>query len=208
MNKTFCGLSKLAFQNPKTWSQNGESRDVLATYKSKTDEKQLWNVRSFPDGTRNCYTLEPSGDKGTRYLIRARFMYGNYDSKDETTAFDLHIGVDFWARVDISSAEAIVTKEIMHVPPSKRVYVCLMNTGSGVPFISVLELRPMVESDVYQSPAGTALLLYGRYDFGLVTNQSYLRSAHQSLLQVDIVLNFISFPSFLRRKKTVNWLNL
>ena len=127
-------------------------------------------------------------------------MYGNYDNKDETPAFDLHIGVDFWDRVNISSAEAIVTKEIIHVPLSKRVYVCLVNTGSGVPFISVLELRPIIYSQVYESPTGTALLLYDRYDFGSETNQSFMRS-DLPLTQVDHALHMTSFL-ILRRKQS------
>ncbi|KAK7831734.1 putative lrr receptor-like serine/threonine-protein kinase [Quercus suber] len=39
------------------------------------------NLRSFPQGTRNCYTLRPEQGKNNNYLIRARFVYGNYDVK-------------------------------------------------------------------------------------------------------------------------------
>ncbi|CAA6667505.1 unnamed protein product [Spirodela intermedia] len=49
------------------------------------------NLRSFPNGTRNCYTLSPV-QSGDRYLIRAGFLYGNYDGRGSPPIFDLHIG--------------------------------------------------------------------------------------------------------------------
>ncbi|KAK7817685.1 putative lrr receptor-like serine/threonine-protein kinase [Quercus suber] len=34
--------------------------------------------------------------------------------------------------------------DIIHVPLSDTIFVCLINTGSGIPFISALELRPLI----------------------------------------------------------------
>ncbi|KAK7823933.1 putative lrr receptor-like serine/threonine-protein kinase [Quercus suber] len=41
------------------------------------------NLRSFPQGTRNCYTLRPEQGKNNNYLIRAVFAYGNYDGENQ-----------------------------------------------------------------------------------------------------------------------------
>ncbi|CAA6672835.1 unnamed protein product [Spirodela intermedia] len=74
------------------------------------------NVRSFPDGTRNCYTLRPLV-RGAKYRVNAEFLYGNYDGLGRPPTFDLYLGVNLW--------------------------VCLVNTGNGTPFISALKLRPL-----------------------------------------------------------------
>ena len=98
------------------------------------------NVRSFPEGARNCYTLEPEKGKGNKYLIRAFFMYGNYDSKNQLPVFKLYLGVDKWDTIKFKNSNKIVRKEIIHIPKTDYIDVCLVNNGSGIPFISALEL--------------------------------------------------------------------
>ena len=96
-------------------------------------------------------------------------MYGNYDSKNDLPTFDLYIGVDLWKTVIIKNALDTVDTEILHIPSSDQIYVCLVNTNFGTPFISVLELRPL-KGQAYKSEA-TSLLLKERYDYGSATNQ-------------------------------------
>ncbi|RVW52010.1 putative leucine-rich repeat receptor-like protein kinase [Vitis vinifera] len=52
------------------------------------------NVRSFPEGAKNCYTLRPQQGKDHKYLIRASFMYGNYDSKNQLPVFKLYVALE------------------------------------------------------------------------------------------------------------------
>ncbi|PON84284.1 Malectin-like carbohydrate-binding domain containing protein, partial [Trema orientale] len=153
------------------FTETGENFDVSPQYKLQTKIQQFWNVRSFPNGARNCYTLNPIQGKNTRYLIRARFMYGNYDQIDHVPAFDLHLGVDFWDSVNLEFAGTPMDKEIIHVSTSDYIYVCLVNTGYGTPFISALELRAL-DNQAYVSPSGTALQLFKRYDFGTTSNHA------------------------------------
>ncbi|CBI36025.3 unnamed protein product, partial [Vitis vinifera] len=122
------------------------------------------NVRSFPEGNKNCYTLRPEGGKGNKYLIRARFMYGNYDSNNHLPKFKLYLGTDEWVTVNIEDASAYIREEIIHVPTTDDIYVCLVNIGGGTPFISTLELRPLNNSIYDQSEQGS-LLLFNRWDF-------------------------------------------
>ncbi|MQM12310.1 hypothetical protein Taro_045224 [Colocasia esculenta] len=56
---------------------------------------QYQSLRSFPEGTRNCYRLSPVRPDG-KYLVRAGFYHGNYDGKNSSPVFDLHIGVNLW----------------------------------------------------------------------------------------------------------------
>ncbi|KAM4100048.1 hypothetical protein ACB094_05G039300 [Castanea mollissima] len=109
------------------------------------------NLRSFPLGTRNCYTLRPEQGKNNNYLIRATFLYGNYDGENRQPVFDLHLGVNAW-------------NNIIHVPLTDYIDVCLINTGHGVPFISSLELR-LLDNSIYQTQ-GRALVKIWGYDVG------------------------------------------
>jgi hypothetical protein len=55
----------------------GSSHSIAPEYKTGVQE-QVKNLRSFPEGIRNCYRVNVT--KGTRYLIRATFFHGNYDN--------------------------------------------------------------------------------------------------------------------------------
>ncbi|XP_048139567.1 probable LRR receptor-like serine/threonine-protein kinase At4g29180 [Rhodamnia argentea] len=107
--------------------------------------QQSKNLRAFPNGTRNCYTLMPHVGKGNTYLVRASFWYGDYDGKNQTPAFDLHIDGNYWTTVNTPSWSYA---EIAYTIPRDYIQVCLVNTGSGVPFISALELR-LLDNSTY-----------------------------------------------------------
>ncbi|XP_030968231.1 putative leucine-rich repeat receptor-like serine/threonine-protein kinase At2g19230 [Quercus lobata] len=122
--------------------------------------RYLKNLRRFPQGKRNCYTLRPEQGKNNNYMIRARFFYGNYDGKNQTPAFDLQIGVNEWVTVNTDDG----FYHVIHVPLTDYIDVCLVNTGQGVPYISALELRHL-DNSIYHT-AGGALTNIVRYDIG------------------------------------------
>ncbi|XP_019196779.1 PREDICTED: putative leucine-rich repeat receptor-like protein kinase At2g19210 isoform X2 [Ipomoea nil] len=134
-------------------------------------DTQWTSVTSFPKGIRNCYTLRPAQGKLNKYLIRARFVYGNYDGNadKQLPQFDLHLGVQSWDTVvfDPKDDPSIVDKEIIHTPSSDLIHVCLVNTGLGTPFISVLELRPLKISMYPDVSAGWSMMMKKqRFDIG------------------------------------------
>ncbi|GMN37095.1 hypothetical protein TIFTF001_006535 [Ficus carica] len=142
----------------------GTSNGIAPEYKDGLQE-QVKNLRSFPEGIRNCYKVNVR--KGTRYLIRATFLYGNYDGRDSTPEFDLHLGANFWDTVKFSNVSINAIKEILHIPSQDYVRVCLVNTGSGTPFISALEFRPMSSQVYYNNTAPSeSLALVLRLDIG------------------------------------------
>ncbi|KAL8093836.1 hypothetical protein AgCh_035641 [Apium graveolens] len=142
----------------------GESKTILPIHRASDLEKQFLTLRSFPQGTRNCYTLKPAQGPGNRYLIRAQFMYGNYDSKGLIPRFDLHLGVEKWDTISFNKTTSQKLSEIIHVPTSDYIHVCLVNTGHGTPFISSLELR-YFNNSMYTAEFGS-LKLFARLDFG------------------------------------------
>lgn len=127
----------------------------------------LSDLRSFPQGNKNCYTLKPEAGKGSLNLIRASFLYGNYDGENRLPEFDLYLDVNFWSAVTFGNASDIVTREIIGFAQSDVINICLLNKGLGTPFISALELRPL-NSSTYKTEFGTnaSLVLFERLDIG------------------------------------------
>ncbi|TVU20528.1 hypothetical protein EJB05_36741, partial [Eragrostis curvula] len=145
----------------------GTNRNISAAYVTPTISKLYLTVRSFPNGTRNCYTL-PTANSGHKFLLRAMFKYGNYDGLNRPPVFDLYVGVNWWTTVNVTNADTLVMAEAIVVVPDDFVQVCLVNTGTGTPFISVLELRPL-KSTLYpqaNETLGQGLVLVGRLSFG------------------------------------------
>ncbi|KAK4836854.1 hypothetical protein QYF36_004123 [Acer negundo] len=153
-----------------TFTESGVSYNISSEYNRDTLEQSFLTVRSFPEGMKNCYTLKPTLGDGM-FLIRASFMYGNYDGQNKLPSFYLLLGADVWDSVELADASTILSKEIIHFPPKKYVHVCLVNNGSGTPFISSLELRPL-KNPSYAAFPEISLLLYRRLDIGSTANDN------------------------------------
>ncbi|KAF4381686.1 putative leucine-rich repeat receptor-like protein kinase At2g19210 [Cannabis sativa] len=146
----------------------GVSNTISVEHHSDTLEQQFSTLRSFPQGHKNCYTLRPADGKGNKYLIRARFLYGNYDGKMIVPGFDVYLGANKWGSVKLDNVSIVVSMEIIHIPKADYIFVCVVNTGHGTPFISALELRTLKNSTY--APVEAAVL-YRRYDVGSASNK-------------------------------------
>ncbi|KAM1011194.1 hypothetical protein FF1_046432 [Malus domestica] len=160
-NSTWSGITYISDEN---FVATGERKLVLPEHKNTYSP--LYNsLRSFPKGIRNCYKINVTSK--TKYLIRAGFFYGNYDGQNEVPQFEIHLGPNLWDTVK-SEATKI---ELIHVPLQNYVHVCLVKKGSGVPFISVIELRPLTDAS-YKTVKGSLSLLL-RSDTGLTADREY-----------------------------------
>ncbi|CAL4990387.1 unnamed protein product [Urochloa decumbens] len=162
--------TSLYYAPDAAFTDTGSNHDISDDYITPELSRIHRNVRSFPDGERNCYTLR-SLMAGSKYLVRATFKYGDYDRLSRPPIFDLYVGVNFMSEVNISDPDAVVILEAVVVVVDDVVQVCLVNTGTGTPFISGLELRPLKDSLYPQANATQGLLLLGRRNFG-PTNKS------------------------------------
>ncbi|CAL4978957.1 unnamed protein product [Urochloa decumbens] len=162
--------TSLSYAPDAAFTDTGSNHDISDDYITPELSRIHRNVRSFPDGKRNCYTLR-SLMAGSKYLVRATFKYGDYDRLSRPPIFDLYVGVNFMSEVNISDPDAVVILEAVVVVVDDVVQVCLVNTGTGTPFISGLELRPLKDSLYPQANATQGLLLLGRRNFG-PTNKS------------------------------------
>ena len=154
------------YKSDKGFIDTGTNNEIAPEYYYSNPDygRQLRNLRSFPQGTKNCYTLKPEQGKNSSYLIRAFFYHGNYDNKNQVPKFNLYVGLNYWTTVDLQNIATPVFPDIIYVPTSDIIYVCLINTGSGIPFISALELRPLNKS-LYPIDEG-ALYNGWRYNLG------------------------------------------
>ena len=128
----------------------------------------LWAANKKPEklSTRKKELLhfETWTRQNNNYLINFFFYYGNYDNKNKVPKFDVYVGVNYMFTVVLDRVYITFLANIIHVPTSDIIYVCLINTGFGIPFISALELRPLDKS-LY--PFGFGALLGGwRFDLG------------------------------------------
>ncbi|XP_042441599.1 probable LRR receptor-like serine/threonine-protein kinase At1g05700 [Zingiber officinale] len=128
------------------FTDDGVNSQVASSYRSSSSQGEQ-TLRSFPNATRSCYALKPV-IKNRKYLLRGTFYYGNYDGQNSANTvrplqFDLYFDANFWRTVNITDPSYAFWYEVLAVAMADSVSVCLVNTGSGTPFISVLEFRPI-----------------------------------------------------------------
>ncbi|VVB16616.1 unnamed protein product [Arabis nemorensis] len=161
-------FTNLQFSSDATFIQSGKTSRIQANRESDF-LKPYRTLRYFPDGTRNCYNLKV--EKGRNHLIRARFVYGNYDGRDISPKFDMYIGPNPWVTIDLERLVNGTLKEIFHIPTSNSLQICLVKNGTTTPMISALEIRPMGK-DSYITKSGSLALFNRVY---LSNSSSYLR---------------------------------
>ncbi|KAI9086267.1 hypothetical protein K1719_031721 [Acacia pycnantha] len=150
------------------WTANdnlsfGETSTISVVNETR---KQYTTLRHFPaDSRKYCYTLNVVSR--TRYLLRATFLYGNFDNNNVYPKFDLSFGATHWGTIVISDANTIEMRELIFLATSSTVDVCLSNATTGQPFISTIELRQFNGSVYYtQFEEHFYLSVSARINFG------------------------------------------
>ncbi|KDP29068.1 hypothetical protein JCGZ_16457 [Jatropha curcas] len=136
---------------------------------SNETRKQYMTLRHFPaDSRKYCYTLNVISR--TRYLLRATFLYGNFDNNNVYPKFDVSVGATHWSTIVISDANTIESIELIFLASSPTISVCLSNATTGQPFISTLELRQFNGSIYYTAYEDKFYLsVSARINFGAVS---------------------------------------
>ncbi|KAL1209213.1 Receptor-like protein kinase [Cardamine amara subsp. amara] len=145
----------LVFTSDSSFIESGQNSRISKDFE-RIFEKPFLTLRYFPDGERNCYNLKVT--QGTNYLIRASFLYGNYDGSNTVPNFDIFVGPNKWTTLNLNATGGGMHEEMIHMSRSSSLNVCLVKTGSTTPMISTLELRPL-RSDIYVSAIGSSLHL-------------------------------------------------
>ncbi|KAH7866404.1 hypothetical protein Vadar_019960 [Vaccinium darrowii] len=164
-------VTNISYTSDAGYVDTGTNHSISSVYLRAAASRQLYALRSFTKGIKNCYTIKlAQADQGNKYLIRAIFMYGNYDFQNEPPVFELYLDGNQWDTIKFWDASDIFRTEIIHVPATAYIHVCLVKNGSGIPFISALELRPL-DNSTYQTESGS-LKLFNRVDVGSPTDES------------------------------------
>ncbi|KAG2328312.1 hypothetical protein Bca52824_011040 [Brassica carinata] len=153
--------TNITYKSDVDYVDSGLVGKINDAYKTRF-QQQTWSLRSFPEGQRNCYNLF-NLTANSKYLIKATFMYGNYDGQNQLPSFDLHIGAKKWSSIKIIGVTNSSTYEIFHVVTQDNLQVCLVKTGPTTPFISSLELRPL-NNNSCKTQSGS-LMLFTRIYF-------------------------------------------
>ncbi|KAF3550987.1 hypothetical protein DY000_02009482 [Brassica cretica] len=140
----------LWFSSDSDFTQSGKIGRIDASLPKTL--KSYVTLRYFPEGIRNCYNL--SVKQGTNYLMRVTALYGNYDALNTTPKFDLYVGPNFWVTIELEKIISGQTEEIIYIPRSISLDLCLVKTGPTTPMISSLELRPLA-NNLYITESGS-----------------------------------------------------
>ena len=83
-------------------------------------------------------------------MIRATFLYGNYDGKSKLPQFDLHLGANMWDTFKRKNVSLGVLKELIHVSSLNYLQICLVNMrlGSRNTIYICNEIRPLYNNKV------------------------------------------------------------
>ncbi|CAO2172918.1 unnamed protein product [Urochloa humidicola] len=156
------------------WFPSGGSETATVAVPSET-RTQYSTLRYFPNpssspASKHCYTL-PVRER-TRYLVRATFLYGNFDRSNVFPEFDLYLGPTRWSTIVIYDEAKVVSREAVVLAAGPALSVCLASSAgqAGQAFISTLELRPLNGSLYYTDYEASAFLaLAARINFGAPT---------------------------------------
>ncbi|PON39864.1 Malectin-like carbohydrate-binding domain containing protein [Trema orientale] len=154
----------LTWETDDEFITTGDNKFLLDLNTSFVEMKTL---RSFPSGTTNCYNLRPLIDQG-KYLVRAGFVYGNYDGLLKPPTFVLQlVGYSNVTVTTSATNNEPIYHEFFIFTKAEVVDVCLVQTQQGnVPFISTLEITFIDYESYTWLNNKTAFYLESRINYG------------------------------------------
>ncbi|KAI4305445.1 hypothetical protein L6164_028810 [Bauhinia variegata] len=108
--------------------------------------------------------LNQAQDQSGFISIDCGLLPTNIHYTEENTNINYISDARFISSVQITNAYRATTFEIIHIPALDYVQICLVNTYSGTPFISAIELRPL-NNNAYVTDS-ESLALWMRVDLG------------------------------------------
>ncbi|WOK99296.1 putative LRR receptor-like serine/threonine-protein kinase [Canna indica] len=193
--------TNISYVSDAQYTDSGINANISGAYVTNGMGKRYLNVRSFPNGTRNCYTIKPI-TPGSKYLVRATFLYGNYDgSGSPSLLFDLHLGVNHWKTVNITDPGFPFRTDAITVAAADFLSVCLVNTGQGTPFVSGIDVRPLKSILYPAANASRSLVLLKRLNMG--PTDTYIRYPDDPHDRIWEPFNHIPFWAEISTNSTV-----
>ncbi|XP_042380203.1 LRR receptor-like serine/threonine-protein kinase IOS1 [Zingiber officinale] len=126
-------ITNIPYVSDDQFVNTGVKANISSDYITSSLTTQLSTLRSFPDGFRNCYLLNVTQD------------------------------YNLWRIVSITGPNEVWRPEAIFVASADTVSVYLIKTGTAIPFISALELRPLGRNLYpFANETQTVALRYGK----------------------------------------------
>lgn len=110
-------------------------------------------IRFFPDTQgRNCYRF-PANNASSLVLVRAQFLYRNYDGRGKPPAFSVSLGTAITSTINLTTNDPWKEEFIWPVSKDTLSFCLHAITDGGSPVISSLEIRPLPQG-AYASGVG------------------------------------------------------
>ncbi|XP_010525278.1 PREDICTED: probable LRR receptor-like serine/threonine-protein kinase At5g48740, partial [Tarenaya hassleriana] len=138
-----CGGPSYVDSSNVSWVSDDEyiDRGNTSTVTSPTS----FPIRFFPDSRgRECYKLPVKTDLSSSVLVRAKFVYGNYDGQNRPPSFLVSLGRTVAGTVNLGANDPWTEELVWPAVNKDTVLFCLLPIeGRGIPVISSLEVRPL-----------------------------------------------------------------
>lgn len=187
-----CGASQESRSGNISWTIDSSYTLLGTTANTQVGAVAPYDtLRYFPDKkfNKSCYVFNTTVSMS--YLIRAGFLYGNYDNKHTLPRFVLLFGADMWTDVIFTDTNQSVTHEMIALATSNTTSVCVGRTNNDDPFISSLEVRPLSTNPNMYSPVHENFLMKSnsRQNFGQTNNDTvrYVPT-HTLLIEANVFL--------------------
>ncbi|BFI33791.1 hypothetical protein MPTK2_4g18390 [Marchantia polymorpha subsp. ruderalis] len=134
-------VSGIVWTTDEGFVGTGENKAVKASVNDNA--RQMKSLRFFSsDRSKHCYTLPAVYNSS--YILRAMFLYSNFQAASDQYSFDVSIDSTLADTVSITSADVDTPQvfEYVVVATSEYIDFCLLPVD-GPPIISSLELRPL-----------------------------------------------------------------
>ncbi|XP_057458612.1 probable LRR receptor-like serine/threonine-protein kinase At5g48740 isoform X2 [Lotus japonicus] len=132
---TFCGQ-----EDDTTYITTGKTTTI--TYSDGTSSLNI-SARFFPDSrNRKCYRI-PLNNATTLVLVRAKFVYKNYDGLGQPPTFFVSIGTALAAKVNLTENDPWSEEFLWTVNKDTLAFCLNAIPNGGSPVISSLEIRPL-----------------------------------------------------------------
>lgn len=138
---SFVDSSNISWVSDAAYISTGKTTTIDYTEGASSDGVP---VRFFPDSDqgRKCYKL-PLMNVSSLVLVRAKFVYKNYDGLEEPPAFYVSLGTAITSNVTLATNDPW-TEEFIWPVTKDTLSFCLHNIPThGAPVISSLEIRPL-----------------------------------------------------------------
>ncbi|OMO89270.1 hypothetical protein CCACVL1_07943 [Corchorus capsularis] len=144
--KSYVDSSKITWISDDTFISTGNT-STTTEYVEGTPSSSV-PLRFFSQG-RNCYKL-PVKDTSSTVLVRAQFVYKNYDRRWRPPAFSVSLGTAITSTVNLTIKDPWTEEFIWPVTKDILSFCLHAIPDGGSPVISTLEVRPLPQG-AYQS---------------------------------------------------------